>query len=702
MQRVGAFACLGLVVALAATAGAAAASVEKVIGSISVPKISAAPPIDGTLADPAWKNAVQVTLPYDLRTHSHDAESTTWYLMTDGEFLYVAVDARQSETIRATEHTNMVGLDTDDEVQVDLWPNGSRGFGYKFTSTPIGTHYEYSTENNAFEPTWWSVGKIDPGGYIINMKIPIGVMHGTGAGGWRVQLIRYVETTNTPYVWSYGSEQGSFNDVKYSGTLSGLPMLAGLHEPPRVGVYALGALAANSIGGSTSRVGADVSIPIVSGTAFVSTFHPDYSDVEIDQQTISPTAFQRYYQDVRPFFTQGANFDSYPDGTCVQCPGISELYTPNIPTPREGYEVEGQRGLFDYDGFDAIGDSRDDVSEAINYDAPNLENSIDFQGTASDQPGLHDDADGLVLTHDNTTDLKEFVRYASNSGTGVLAGDQAQRYEAGWVYYTPTSQLSFVDRKIGEYFDPIDALVDHPDIAGWAASYTDSIPFSQTAAITSVNLNADLDRYHDHTGELDQTDNYAQLSATTRTLFTTGVSTGSDYVLFPAADFAPSPSSAEFLPTGQNGIFIGYNQDGSTPTQVNLDTGHFGQGLLDSWLRSTTMKFGEKGLLSLEVDDTQQFADTGSTYTQWLERASFALQQNADDSVALGVRRIIGVAPDLTGVNSFEDGWNVSAAFRRKFPNGELYLVYGDAALFSTSPQFIIKYVRYFGADKGT
>ena len=242
----------------------------------------------------------------------------------------------------------------------------------------------------------------------------------------------------------------------------------------------------------------------------------------------------------------------------------------------------------------------------------------------------------------------------------------------------------------------------HLSLVRRARAQCDVVVVSLFVNPAQFDEHADLDRYHDHTGELDQTDNYAQLSATTRTLFTTGVSTGSDYVLFPAADFAPSPSSAEFLPTGQNGIFIGYNQDGSTPTQVNLDTGHFGQGLLDSWLRSTTMKFGEKGLLSLEVDDTQQFADTGSTYTQWLERASFALQQNADDSVALGVRRIIGVAPDLTGVNSFEDGWNVSAAFRRKFPNGELYLVYGDAALFSTSPQFIIKYVRYFGADKGT
>src|SRR5262249_42757310 len=155
-------------------------------------------------------------------------QKTTVYLVSDSQFLYVAVDARQSVPIRATEHTNGVGLDTDDEFQVDLWPNGTSGFRYKFTSTPIGTHYQYSTENNSYEPEWWTAGRIVDGGYVINMKIPLSVMHGTGSGDWRVQLIRYVPVTNDVFVWSYGSTQNSFNDVTYSGSLQGLPKLSSL------------------------------------------------------------------------------------------------------------------------------------------------------------------------------------------------------------------------------------------------------------------------------------------------------------------------------------------------------------------------------------------------------------------------------------------------------------------------------------------
>ena len=61
----------------------------------------------------------------------------------------------------------------------------------------------------------------------------------------------------------------------------------------------------------------------------------------------------------------------------------------------------------------------------------------------------------------------------------------------------------------------------------------------------------------------------------------------------------------------------------------------------------------------------------------------------------MGVRRA-GRPP------GFSSAWNLSAAYHRKVPGGELYVVYGDAAAFATAPRFIVKYIKYFGADKGT
>jgi hypothetical protein len=707
----------------------AAQTPADVIGSIAVPITTVAPPIDGALMDPAWKHATMVALPYDLRNHGPAPEPTTVYIMSDAQFVYVGVDAKQSIGVRATEHTNGVGLDTDDEFQVDLWPNGTSGFMYKFTSTPIGTRYQFSTENNLFEPEWLAAGKIVPGGYTLTMRIPLGVMHGTGSQSWRVQFIRYVAVTNDQLIWSYGASQQGFNDVNYSGSLTGLPRLGAMRGRPRVGVYALGSLASKSIGGPTSRVGADFSVPVIPGTALVGTLHPDFSDVEVDQQTIAPTAFPRFFQEVRPFFAQGGNFLGYPDGNCIGCPGIFELYTPRVPTPSAGLALEGRRGLFNYAGYETRLPGRSDGAQEINYVSPNQQNFLDVLHTSVHLDGLSDSAIGFNFKHDNLTNFQEDLRYASDAGTNVATGNRAQRYEAGLVYYSPTGNISGVIRKVGPYFDPVEGLVQHPDIAGYALTFFKQFRNSPQAPITEIDINGNFDRYHDHTGALDQTDNGLSASITTRRLFNLQLSTGSSYLLICPGSFVNAGNLTTscaagiqpvFTPITQQGLQLGYNLNGAMPSFVGFNTGRFGPGLLNSWTRSSTMRLGERGLLTLEADNTSQYTDAGQRYTQWLERASIGYQPGKSSSFALGVRRVIGISPALELLSTktdcrnvldprpcyadvaFASGWNLSAAYHRKMLNGELYFAYGDAARFSTVPQFIVKFIRYIGAEKGT
>ena len=705
MSRRAVLACAVVALLSSSKPAVASAAVGISLGALSVPHTTAAPRIDGTLDDPAWKNAAAAHLTYDLRNHAPATEATVIYTMSDGVYLYVGVDAKQSIPVRATEHTNGVGLDTDDEVQVDLWPNGTRGFRYKFTSTAIGTHYQYSTENNAFEPAWSSAGRIVAGGYAITMRIPLAVMHGTGAGDWRIQFIRYMPVTNDVLVWSYGPVQQDFNDVNYSGSLSGLPRLSALRQKPRIGVFGLGEIASRTVGGDRIREGADISVPIMSGTSFVGTIYPDYSNVEIDQQTIAPTAFPRIVNDVRPFFTQGANFYSYPNGICSGCPGIIEFYTPKIPTPRDGYAVEGQRGLFSYGMLHVISTDRTDTAEAVNYVSPNQQTALNFQGSLVNSSALHDAADGMTITHNNLKNFVQFARFGTDSGTNVLDGGQAQRYEAGaGIYQADGANVYGVLRKVGAYFDPVDGLVQHPDISGYNFTFFKPFKFSTTARFTELDFNGNLDRYHDHAGALDQTDNGTNMSLTSRTLFNLQLSTGSSYLL--VSDPMPITHNV-FTPITQQGAQIGYNLNSSMPSFVSFNTGHFGPGRLNAWTRNATLRNGTRGAVTLEFDDTDQFVDSGSRLTQWLERLSYSYQSGPNQALALGVRRIIGTPPILfksqpLNVSTIGGAWNLSAAFHQKVPGGEVYVVYGDASLLRTSPSFIIKFIRYIGAEKGT
>src|SRR6202011_1156200 len=134
---------------------------------------------------------------------------------------------------------------------------------------------------------------------------------------------------------------------------------------PRIALYGLGTYASKRADLTTSRMGGDFSVPVTATSSIYGTIHPDFSNVEVDQQTISPTAYQRSFNEVRPFFTQGANF--YENFDCDVCPGLSQLYTPAIPTPRDGYAFEGKQGRFSFAGFDAVGTGRTDGAAAMSY-----------------------------------------------------------------------------------------------------------------------------------------------------------------------------------------------------------------------------------------------------------------------------------------------------------------------------------------------
>ena len=75
-----------------------------------------------------------------------------------------------------------------------------------------------------------------------------------------------------------------------------------------------------------------------------------------------------------------------------------------------------------------------------------------------------------------------------------------------------------------------------------------------------------------------------------------------------------------------------------------------------------------------------------------------------NSSLALGVRRIIGTPPivDIRCLPGYTCAWNVTFAFHHRTPHDELYFAYGDASQLSTLPQFVLKLIHYFGAEKGT
>jgi hypothetical protein len=677
---------------------------------VAVPQLD--PALDPMAPATDWQQAAHVSLAWDAVRARPATEPATAWISTDGHSLYVRFDATQREPISALQHTDDVGQGNDDEVWIDLWPNGISGYFYQFIVTPNGTHYEYSSENTAYSPNWESRGAIHGNGYTVTMKIPLDVIRNPHGGAWKAQFVRYVHASGEQAVWSSDPQMqpDSYGNADYAhaGTIV-LPTLKGIgntRPKPRLATYALAEAASKTIGGSTSRVGADLSIPITPTASFYSTFHPDYSNVELDQQSISPTVYQRYYSEVRPFFTQAANF--YNAFNCNACPYVLALYTPAIPTPSQGYAVEGKQGPIGFATFDAVGDDRNDLASAIDYTSPDTRWNASIQRVAVNLPGLSDDTTEMGLSYYDLKHIDAYFNYGNDAGTNVVVPDEGQYYDFGGGWANQTFGFFGATRKVGAYYDPVDGFISHPGIAGYAL-YTAKIwDFSGNDKLTSIGISGFVDRYQGPEQGIAQSDNQVLFDILTKSAIDLQLYSGSNYWRFNGI-LTPISQNGGFtltyhsgLQTNNPGNFPNHGTS-STPTSISFQSGNYGNGRLDTWFRSTTIRVGNRGALTAAVDDTQQWMPVGQSNIQWFESLSYAFQISRNSSFAVGLRRVVGDPPipngggDCVGTCS-----NVSVAYHLRLRNSELYAAYGDPNTLTTVPQAIFKLIFYAGAQKGT
>ncbi|HEY5425945.1 MAG TPA: hypothetical protein VIJ77_05285, partial [Candidatus Tumulicola sp.] len=602
--------------ALAATTAVPARALSR-YPDIVVPDFT--PPIDPSAPVAAWSAAAQAKLGWNVIAARPAGEPSSAAISTDGKVLYVRFDATQREAIAAAQHTNNVGQGNDDAVWIDLWPNGASGYFYQFEATPNGTHYQSSSENTSYSPSWESQGVAHDAGYTVTMKIPLDVMRGVSAAHpWKVQFVRFVHATGEEQVWSYDSAQNNADDLLRAGTLT-MPSIhvTPARPKPRLATYVLGEAASATIGGSTSRVGADLSIPITPTASFYATFHPDYSNVELDQQSISPTVFARYYSEVRPFFTQGANF--YNNFDCDACPNIQELYTPAIPTPREGYAVEGKQGPLSFATFDALGDNgRSDIASAMNYTSPDRRWNAGVQRVAVNTSAFVDDLTMMGLSYYDHKNISAYFNYGSDSGTNVLVPDQAQRYDFGGGWANQGFGFFGSVRKLGEYYNPADGFVSHPGIAGYALYSAKIWTFAPSSKLAAVGIAGFLDRYQGPTQGVAQSDNSILLDVLTKSAWDLQLYSGSAYWRFNdpltgLGSLTPISQNAGFQLTYHSGLQTNnpgqfpYHGTSFDPTLFAYNTGRYGTGKLDTWYRNSTIRIGARGALTLVLDDTAQW-----------------------------------------------------------------------------------------------
>lgn len=688
------------------------------LAGLALRTLASPPPLDPRLPATAWSDAERIELTWDV-VHSRAAqEPTVVRLLADERFLYVRFDVAQRSPVIATQRSNdlitggsvgsngSLSWSNDDAVWVDLWPNGPAGFEYQFEANARGAHNESSSENTAFAPEWRSFGTVTPTGYTVTMAIPLAVIHGAHAGKWSAQFLRYARASGSEDVWSYAAAQTNADDPAYAGHLSLETTAAQKLQAPRAGLYALGATGSRSGGGSTSRVGGDISIPVSATASLYATLHPDYSNVELDQQTIAPSVYQRIYTEVRPFFTQAASY--YNIFYCMACPAFrSILYTPAIPTPSEGYAFEGKEGSFGLSAFDAVGPSRTDTASVLDYTSSDAHWLAAVQHVTADMPGIVDDAEEGGVDWQSGKHVSANVDYSIESGTNVTQPSQGRAIDGGITWKDQNFVFSSGMRKVGDEFNPVDGVDGHPGVAGYGLYSARSWTFAPSDALQSIGIGGFVDRYQGVAFGQSQSDNSVTLDALTKSAWDLQVSSGSNYWRF-GSTLEPISQSAGFALTYHSGLVNNLDNfpahgTSATPTSIQYSTGRYGTGTLDTWLRTSTIRVGNRGSLTITLDDTAQWMRRNADNVQWFDGLAYAYQIASNSSLAFGVQRVIGSPPEPNGGGNCETRCsNVSLAYHLRLRHEELYLAYGDPNTLDTVPQALFKLIFYPTGQKGT
>lgn len=672
--------------------------------------------------------------------------STSVYLLYDDRNLYVGFRAQQPGVpISSSQTTNNVGFGLDDFVGAAVDTSGAGKQVYFFETTPRGIRYQQSSENTRYNPRWQSAARADKNGWSAVLIIPLNAVRLSQKANkiWRVNFIRGVAALGEHYTWAYspimvdgavGPTWPTFSDSQYWPELAIDGLSARVTRPkPRAELYGLESFGADrnqfqqgngTFGAQSVRSwGVDFTIPLTNTINAVGTLNPDFSNIEIDQQTIVPQEFPRQLQEYRPFFAQGANFLNVDrvGFSSTTSPNNEIFYSPRIGPFDRGAKIEGSFGLqsfglLTFRGFDETsGNTLDDM--AYGYQHALADSTFAYW------------ADGVIAHHslagnDTTSDagitgknLKSGFQWGADqmieSGSWVPAKATAHQ-TLGYVGMVKPNWESFAGyNSLSPNFNPIDGLTFNSDIHGFQ-TFDEILGSAKWAKNYTLFFNGD--RWFDGSGAVHESDAMLNLAVVFRnglSIDSLGPSFGTlrSYDVLAdnnnCAGAVVGTSSFTGFPCYRNGhderfnLFqaaVGYKNGTPQPVDFSLSFGPFGGNYTQLYSAKTSRPLGHF-TLGLEYDGTvERSLATGMPNSQWLRRVSLGDSLGPESNLSLSIQSVNGLGGFAT-----QTGTNVAFGYHRRFASGdELYVNYGTPAAFKTLNRFIIKYVFNVGGDAGT
>ena len=337
------------------------------------------PTLDGILNESVWQQATIIELKYQNEPiyNALAPVKTIAYLYQDDISLYIAIksfDPDPSMIIaNLREHDNIF---KDDNVGIIIDTYNDKRSGFGFFVNPLGAQADMTkketddsdeAEDYSWNAIWYSAGKVDKQGYVIEMSIPFHALRFPDTGAeltWNIAIERNYPRDNLVKIANYKQDHNrkciicqyesivGFTNIKKSKNVQLTPTLTlGRTDIKNTAdSFDTGQNERWQEGDVNKDIGLNLRWGINQNLLLNATINPDFSQVEADDAQLAiNTNDALYYEEKRPFFVEGSDY--------FTTPLFNLVHTRNIADPDYGLKVTGKNNSHLY-GVMSVNDNQ--------------------------------------------------------------------------------------------------------------------------------------------------------------------------------------------------------------------------------------------------------------------------------------------------------------------------------------------------------
>ena len=282
--------------------------------------------LDGRLDDPAWTRAVWISdfVQKRPREGAPPSDSMRIAIFYDDDALYVGARmfSRDPSKIQAplSRRDNTFQAERI-WVSFDSYHDKRTAYSFGVTASGVRADWYHASDNEndanmGFDPVWEAKANIDALGWTTEMRIPFSQLRFTNqpVQVWGFNANRWNPATSEDDYWI----PVPTDRTGWSSFMGQLVGIEGIKPTRRLEVMPYGAADSRLQGGVAAgdpfngganlggRAGADVKMGLGPNITLDGTVNPDFGQVEADPAIVNLSAFEVFFDEKRPFFTEGS------------------------------------------------------------------------------------------------------------------------------------------------------------------------------------------------------------------------------------------------------------------------------------------------------------------------------------------------------------------------------------------------------------